>query len=103
MVEVTVLIRGSYDLDPNETQAAQVEFDPESLEFEMLQRLGYQGVAQLLHAYMRCNGYTMPNRDNGEYVCGVYLFDQPLGEPDVDKWVARDRDRVNDNIKNLNL
>lgn len=102
---VRVFIRGSTELAPDEISIAEVEFDTDSLEYELLQRLDLDGIEILLLAYMSRNGYTTLNPALGEYVSSVTLDDQLLGEPTFerrDQWEARVQSRIDAAIRVLN-
>jgi hypothetical protein len=103
---VTILIRGSVELPLDAISRAEVEFDPDSLEYELLGVLDHKGLECLLMAYMSRNGYTTVNPALGEYISSVYLDDRLLGEPSSDRvqeWNARVQDRINTATRDLNF
>lgn len=102
---VTILIRSSTELAPDEISIAEVEFDTDSLEYELLQRLESPALEHLLLAYMSRNGYTTFNPALGEYVSSVYLDDYLLGNPtreQIQEWDARVQGRIDATIADLN-
>lgn len=102
---VTILIRGSVELPPGSISRAEVEFDTDSLEYELLQRLESPALEILLLVYMSRNGYTTVNPADGEYISSVYLGEQVLGNPtreQIQEWDARVQDRIDATIKDLN-
>ncbi len=100
---VTILIWGSVELPLDAISRAEVEFDPDSLEYELLGVLDPKGVETLLMTYMSRNGYTTVNPAMGEYISSVYLDDRLLGEPQVQEWSARVQSRIDAAIKDLNF
>lgn len=102
---VTILIRGSVELPPGSISRAEVEFDTDSLEYELLQRLESPALEHILLAYMSRNGYTTVNLADGEYISSVYVDEQLLGNPtreQIQEWDARIQGRVDAAIKDLN-